>query len=218
MFDHFDGAAGSRVNTSIWNYGEFHDLNRWDAKVRDTNAVLMGDSTVKLTITQANNGYGAELSSGWLESNYQFGPGTICEWYGVLNPAGYGAGHSTFWTNTLNGMNGTGGTGDGAEIDCREFAPGIGYQSNVIYGGYPGTAGANAYAIPSGSAAAWEVFSVEWQASQYIFRRNGVIYHTFNAFVATNTDQRLRCVIEHDYGAAPEAAMFVDYAGIWVPS
>jgi hypothetical protein len=221
--DEFDGTAGSAVNTSIWNYGEFWNALRWDAKVRDTNARLTGDGRVKLTITQANNGYGVELSSGWLESNQQFGPGTFFEWGGVILDDGVGHGHATVWTQTLNGMTDSGVTyptpSDGCEVDFGEYAPGFGYQTNIISGGYGGNRHDSAIGFGTGSAAASHTYGLLWLPSGYYFFRDGTQHRSDllsgGKFIGTNTDQVLRFVNEHDAGAGNECSAWADYARVW---
>ncbi len=217
--DLFNGPAGSAVNTSIWNYGEFWNALRWDAMVRDTNARLTGDGRVKLTITQANNGYGTELSSGWLESNQQFGPGTFFEWGGVILDDGVGHGHATVWTQTINGMTTSGvpypTPSDGCEVDFGEYAPGFGYQTNIISGGYGGNRHDAAVGFGSGSAATSHTYGLLWLPSGYTIFRDGVFVRSYSGFVGTNTDQVLRFVNEHDASAGVECSAWADTARVW---
>lgn len=221
--DDFDGTTGSSVDLTKWNYGEFHNALRWDAMVRDNNALKDGSGRVKLTITQASKGYGSELSSGWIESNINFGPGTFFEWGNVTLDDGVGHGHATVWTQTTNGMTTSGVTyptpSDGCEVDVGEYAPGFGYQTNVISGGYGGNRHDSVSGFGSGSAAASHTYGLLWLPSGLTFFRDGVTSRaTFTSFIPTNTDQVMRFVIEHDASAGLECYALCDYMSAWAVS
>lgn len=218
--DDFNGTVNTAPNAALWNHGEFFNALRWDAMVRAEDSFLDGAGNAKLIITNANIGHGVELSSGWLESNMSFGPGTYFEWGNVLLDDGIGHGHTTVWTQTTNGMTGTGGwpnAPDGCEVDAGENAPGFGYQTNVLSGGY-GTPNSHTSAIAfgSGSAAASHTYGLLWAPSGYKFLRDGVSSRSdYTAVVGTNTDQVMRFTIEHDFGAGTECYALCDYMRAW---
>ena len=187
--DDFDGAAGSAVDGSKWQYETGDNVNNHEREYYTSgthNAALDGQGNLVITARQDNPaGYSCWYGTCQYTSARLSTAQTFTQAYGHFEtrmkiPRGQGM-WPAFWM--LGNNIGSVGWPTCGEIDIMEN---VGFEPSTVHGtihgpGYSGSGGIGAaYSLPSGQAFAdgFHVFAVDWAPNTVSFSVDGNVYET----------------------------------------
>lgn len=215
--DEFDGATNAPPDLTRWDYWH-RDESRDGAMLRAENTYLDGSSHLVMRLTNADIGYGAELSSGGLiEKNSAFSPGSY--WEARMAHDGWSAFWSGGGVGGMNGLNTPPDPADGAETDISEYRFDFGLQQAVHYGGYDANHHFDTHAIGGVTLGAMNVYGMHWDLAggSYKFYVNGALSWTYSTIVSTRTDAELILSQLNPGDGSTSALALVDYVRVWMP-